>query len=118
MTDREKRQFRRISFKKPLEFQTVEHRDGQPCLLQAATVSCDISEAGLRLYIYDFIPLGQELIFHFYLSEEVPLKISGKVVWEQKVPHGEMYQIGIKFIENKETAAVRQQLQNYIHSQK
>lgn len=118
MTDREKRRFRRVNFKKPLEFQTVEQRDGQPCLVKAATVSCDISEDGLRLYTYDFVPLGQELVLHFYLSEDIPLKVSGKVVWVQKIPHGEMYQVGIKFVENKETAAVKQALQNYIYSSK
>jgi len=115
MTDREKRRFRRIDFRKPLEFHTVEYCDGQPNLREVATVSCDLSEAGLRFYARDFLPLGQEMTLSFSLAEDRTFRVPGKVVWTQKIPHGEMFQAGISFTYQKAgMTGVRKELQQYI----
>ncbi len=56
----------------------------------------DLSEGGLSFTTNDFIPVNTQL-FVAVLPKEEPLRAGGTVVWVQKMPYGDRYNIGVKF---------------------
>lgn len=56
----------------------------------------DLSESGLSFTTNDFIPVDTQL-FIAILPKEEPWRAGSRVVWVQKVPFGDRYNIGLKF---------------------
>ena len=56
----------------------------------------DLSETGLSFTTNDFIPVNTQ-VFIAILPKEEPLRAGGRVVWIQKVPFGDRYNVGLKF---------------------
>lgn len=61
-------------------------------------LSRDIGRGGVCFTATDFIPVNT-LLFVALLPKDEPLRASGKIVWVQKVPYGERYNIGLQFTE-------------------
>lgn len=74
-----------------------------------STLSCDISEGGLKLNFERFVPNNTEFLLQMSLPK-MPKIVSalGKVVWSSRIPHSERYQMGLKFeeIEDKQKTEV------------
>ncbi|MBM3252356.1 MAG: PilZ domain-containing protein [Candidatus Omnitrophica bacterium] len=80
-----------------------------------ATSSCDISEGGLRLNFERFVPNNTEFLLQMNLPA-MPKIVNalGKVVWANRIPHSDRYQLGLKFIEieDREKTGVSDYLKN------
>ncbi|MFH1655517.1 MAG: PilZ domain-containing protein [Candidatus Omnitrophota bacterium] len=65
-----------------------------------STSSCDISEGGLRLNFEKFIPNNTEFLLQMNLPT-MPKIVNalGKVVWANRIPHSDRYQLGLKFVD-------------------
>ena len=92
--DKEQRQFPRVPLHAPLHFQI------KTTSKFGSTVSRDISEGGIRFLSDDFIPVGTSMILEINLGN-IPKYINAvaEAVWEQKIPHSERYQLGLRFSE-------------------
>ena len=102
----EKRKVRRFDFREAIEYQVIEGSqdierttpsERKFINLRRGCLGFDLSEEGLRLYTDDFIPLHKEMLVNFQLRNQEMIELAGRVVWIQKVPHGEYYHIGLKF---------------------
>jgi Tfp pilus assembly protein PilZ len=56
----------------------------------------NLSEGGLSFTTTDFIPVNTQL-FVAILPKDEPLRAGGTVVWIQKMPYGDRYNVGMKF---------------------
>src|SRR3989338_8112893 len=86
-----KRRFKRIGFREPVSYQTIQGSHFGGCL------GLDLSAGGLRFYFSDFLAPQTEMVFNFPLRYQYRASINGKVAWVQKLPHSEQYQIGVEF---------------------
>jgi len=74
----------------------------------------DISKGGMRLRSNDFVPLSTEMVFRVPLGPEDVVEMAGEVVWTQKYPHAESYQLGVQFLEKENTAQGKRVLDQMI----
>jgi len=75
----------RVQFKDPAQF--------------SGSLSCDLSEGGVRLQMNDFIPLGTELTLTIQLEDDRIVECPCRVVWVQKNRFADRYQAGLEFVE-------------------
>jgi hypothetical protein len=75
---RDKRNFERVHLAQPVRVQFKE--PGQ----FSGTLSCDLSEGGIRLHMNEFIPIGTELILTIQLADDRIEECPCRVVWVQK----------------------------------
>lgn len=89
----------RISFREPVQYrlQRSEASVENGIERTGAGLSCDLNENGIRIRSNDFVPLNTFLFIDFLLKSHQPMQIQGRVVWIQKLPHSESYQMGVKF---------------------
>ena len=106
----DKRRFRRITFKEPVQFRTRGHSEPEGC------VGCDLSEVGIRLYSHNFIPIKEEMALTLQVDAEKQIDLQGRVVWVQRVPHSEYYQLGLEFASQQPDNQSQKKLQEYIQS--
>jgi len=96
-----KRKFQRVSFRDPvgcqipgsIPFGETVSEDFGGCLC------FDISKGGMRLRSNEFVPLSTEMVFRVPLGPEDVVEVAGEVVWTQKYPHAEQYQLGVRFLD-------------------
>lgn len=92
--NKEKRIFKRKSVAASVRYQLKSSREF------GSTLSCDISEDGLRLNFDRFIPNNTDFLLQMNLpSATKVINAVAKVVWAQRVPHSDRYQLGLKFQE-------------------
>ena len=106
----EKRQYRRIDFRNTIQYRSVKDDIFGGCL------GYDLSEGGVRFRANGFIPLSTEVTLHVQLSIEHILGFDGRVVWIQKNPHAETYQVGVEFMDSSSYAQNRKHLYQFIES--
>jgi c-di-GMP-binding flagellar brake protein YcgR len=102
----ERRSFKRFKFQQPVEFHTKDTS------LVAGSLSGDISQGGIRLRLFKFLPIQSEVTLSVYLNPTQLLECSGRVVWIEEDPGSERFQIGIEF-ERKESS-VNQTLSKFL----
>jgi Tfp pilus assembly protein PilZ len=90
----DKRSFRRHSLKEAVRVQFKDPTE------TVGSLSCDISEGGVKISCNDFIPLGTEVELQVKLSDLQVVYCTGCVVWIQKVPHCDRYQAGLEFTDD------------------
>ena len=105
----EKRRFRRIAYKEPVQFRVPGQAEPEGCL------ACDLSEVGIRLNSHKFIPLQERMAITLPVNDEDAIDIQGQVVWVQRVPHSEYYQVGLAFDPDTDDQSLKE-LQEYIQS--
>ncbi len=93
----EQRKSRRFPLSEGVQYRRSPGQEPVGCL------SCDLSSGGIRFRAQEFIALHSELFLEIPLPTRDILQVAGKVAWVQRIPHGEMYQVGVEFTE----AAVR-----------
>ena len=122
----EKRVAERREFREAVQYQVVESfrldREGarsesrRQAAQRRGCIGVDLSEAGLRLYADDFVPLNKEMLVSFHLQNRDFVELTGKVVWVQKIPHGEYFHIGLKFEDSDLQVQSKGALQRFLHS--
>lgn len=105
----EKRRFKRITFREPVQFRTPGQMESASCL------ACDLSEVGIRLNSDKFIPLRERMAITLQMYTKNPVNFQGHVAWIQRVPHSEYYQLGLAFDPDIDDQSLRM-LQEYIQS--
>ena len=105
----DKRRFTRISYKHAVQYRTPGQSEPEACL------ACDLSEVGIRLNSFRFIPLKERMALTLDLDTDTPVNVQGQVIWVQRVPHSEYYQLGLAFDPDTDDRAL-QELQEYVQS--
>ena len=104
----EKRRHRRIGLRQSIQFQA------QNSVLEGGSLSCDLSESGVRVDVYEFLPLGTELTLRIRLAVEKIVEYVGRVVWVRKYPFADRYQAGLEFSGDKTFLVAKRQLHEFI----
>ena len=104
----ERREFKRASLKEPVRFEFKDPQHFGGC------VSGDISAGGIRLRVYDFIPLGTELTLEVQLSSNRMVSCEGQVVWVEKIAFGDDYRIGLKFVNTPALREAQELIQHFV----
>ena len=74
----------------------------------------DLSEGGLRFRAEDFIGLNTEVFCDIPLEGEQTVRMTGRIMWVQKVPHAENYHVGLEFVDNSSTLESKIPLGKYL----
>jgi hypothetical protein len=106
----DKRRFRRIPFKEPVQFRIKEQAESAGC------IAFDLSERGIRLTNQDFIPIRKEVTLTLQMDSGLQFDVQGQVVWIQRVPHSEYYQLGLEFSSQQADQKVFEELQEYLQA--
>ena len=77
-------------------------------------MSCDLSEGGVRVDVYDFVPVNTELTLQIRVAVEKVIEYVGRVVWIRKFPFADRYQVGLEFSRDKSFLAAKRQLHGFI----
>ena len=111
----DRRRYLRTTFREPVQYSMLGEGAGSRHAF-GGFLSCDVSEGGLRIYANDFVPLNTPVKMDFYIHPEKLVSLDGRVVWTQKAPHTENYQLGMEFDENNTNFNGRGDLRQYVHS--
>lgn len=87
----EKRKFYRVKFTNTVSFSNLNELNFGGC------IGCDLSEGGIRLNIFHFIPVETELSLQIEFSKDNVLHCRGRVKWVEVLPMTECFRIGIEF---------------------
>jgi hypothetical protein len=114
----DKRRYPRIPFREPIHFVVKQGgaRSEEVQQQEGSCLSCDLSPGGLCLRLEDFLPLHTELNLDFRLDRDQYIEAEGQVVWIQKIPHAENYQIGIQF-DRSQHYFLNREIHKYLESQ-
>ena len=106
----DQRQYQRFSFREAVAYQTA----GEDPL--SGSLSADISQAGVRIRIQEFIPLRTIVHLKIHLTNPLhTVPVKGQVIWVREVPHSENYDVGIRFLEEDHNHTG---FEKYIHSRR
>ena len=109
LKDEEKRKFRRVDFREPINYQFSAGKDFGGCL------SCDLSKGGIRVSFNGFIPLGTEVTINIKLPQAPGfINIRGKVAWVRQLPFSDRYQVGLKFEESNVSLKAKENIAGYV----
>ncbi len=106
----EKRRYERIPFRQPVQFQSKDPA------FRGGSLSCDLGEGGVRVDMFDFVPLDTELTLEIRLAIEKIVGYVGRVVWIRKFPFADRYQAGLEFSGDKSFLASKRQLHEFIEA--
>ena len=104
----ERRRFPRLPFHEPVQYQLKDtHRFGG-CL------AGDISEGGIRVNFNDFIPLKTQIAVQVFLTLGRMVECVGHVVWIQKFPFSDRYQVGLAFLDGDSSAEAKKEIAQFV----
>lgn len=106
----EKRQFKRSLLKTPVQFFLKNESQS------SGSTACDISTDGMRIRVFDFIPMDAELTLQVQLKNDRCVGLRGRIVWIQRIPFSEYYEAGLKFVEASTTLNSRRMIYGEIAS--
>ncbi len=98
----EKRNFKRVSVDAIVMYQSQDYEieNGDKGTRVDTPESVDISPGGLQIETNQKLPLNIKLqIVLSILNSEVPIQVTGKVIWVHDIGEEKMYKIGIEFLE-------------------
>ena len=104
----DKRNFERVRFDLPVR---VQFKDPSQF---SGSLSCDLSEGGIRLQMNEFIPLGTELTLTIQLADERMIECPCRVVWVQKNRFADEYQAGLEFTETDSTPGSQKRIHAFL----
>lgn len=106
----QKRMTRRIRLAEPVRFQFKDPEH------YGASLSCDVSEGGLKINLNQFIPLNEELDLSICLDDEKTIDCRAKVVWIEQLRYSERFRAGLEFIQSENFGDSRNQLKMLVSS--
>ena len=97
---RERRKFVRIPENLPISYKLM------PSIKTEEIITQDISQGGLRFFVYEFVPKNNFLKIRITLKKiYFSFEALVRVVWIKEQPLAERYEVGVEFINMpKETA--------------
>lgn len=105
----ERRRYPRLEIELALQYREIGDFERLP----QESVARNISEGGISFRVDRFLPLGNRLITSLSLEPHSEiLKTVVKIVWIQKDPHADSYDIGCQFINISEEG--RRRLQRFL----
>ncbi|MBI5150508.1 MAG: PilZ domain-containing protein [Candidatus Omnitrophica bacterium] len=104
----ERRKYRRIDFREPVQFGSANPVRSGGCL------SCDLSEGGLRINVNEFVPPGTGLTLQIPLPAQKIVEYTGRVAWVSKLPFAERYQLGLEFSKDEIFCLARNEVGQFI----
>ena len=107
----EKRLFRRVNHSESVHFQFKDpaHFGG--------SLSCDLSEGGVRIRLNEFVPLHTELALDVRLRGEHVVHCIGHVVWIEKARFGDSYYAGLAFSKSDSLLMSQQSIGKFLYHQ-
>ncbi len=111
MEPAEKRRYRRIQFRQPVQFQSPNSA------VEGGSLSCDLSEGGVCVDVFDFVPVGSELTLQIRLAPDRIVEYVGRVNWVRKLPFAERYQVGLEFSGDRAFLTAKRQIHDFIEVQ-
>lgn len=107
----ERRVFRRVEFREAVEIQ------GRDMGLGQGGLAADLSEGGLRVNLFEFVPLDAELAVYIRISPEQIVEQTGRVVWVKKMPFADRYQLGLEFVAGNTPLESREAIHRFVGAQ-
>lgn len=107
----EKRQYLRIPYREPVQLSVGDFQEA------VGSLSCDISEKGLRLQVNDFIPINSRIALEVSVNDQQPAKVitlMARVVWTRRLRFSEQYQVGLEFKGLDSEARLREEIGQFI----
>lgn len=96
---KERRQFPRINARLPLQFKDIQ----RPIETYSGSLTRDISAGGVRFLSNEFLSIFTRLLIEASIpSFSRPVKAISKVAWIRKIPSGNQYDVGVKFMDMTE----------------
>ncbi len=113
-----RRKFKRVAFREAVRYQIREGfiPESSQGNSWGGCCGCDLSEGGARLHMNDFVPLNARVSVSFQMGSDCINDLEGKVVWVQKVPCSESYQMGLEFDNSGSSAKLKSDIRQYIVS--
>jgi hypothetical protein len=104
------RQFERFSYREPMSYRVPLERswNNELSAVSGGILGYDISEGGVRFRTDMFVPAGVILQLTFTVPPGKAVTLAGQVVWVQKLPHSENYQVGFAFDRSSDNMAERE----------
>ena len=91
----DKRSYPRFPFNDPVVYKTGDFSS-------TGSLAVDLSQGGVRIRVQKFIALRTVVSMNIHLNDPVRmLPVKGQVVWVREVPHSEIYDVGIRFLEEQ-----------------
>lgn len=104
----ERRAFKRFRFQQPVEFQTKEPSQ------TIGSLSGDISEGGIRLKLFKFLPINSQITLSVYLDSLQVVECHGRVVWIEEEPASERFEVGIEFESTSQSNVSKQSIRKFL----
>lgn len=82
------------------------------------SLSCDLSEGGVRVRLSEFIPINTPVTVSIRLADERMAECLARVAWVEKARFGDYYQAGLAFYGNESTVDVQQKIRGFLSHQK
>jgi c-di-GMP-binding flagellar brake protein YcgR len=112
----EKRLFRRVAYREPVEYRINEIFKAEKNL--GGSIAYDLSEAGVRLQVDDFIAPQTTMNVNLRLKPERTFGLEARVIWAQRVPHSENYQLGLQFTDISANIQPQKELHRYLETRR
>lgn len=80
----------RVNFKRAINYSSLGDNK------EFNGVTKDISEGGLRLISFEYVPENKNLSIEVQLDDDI-VKTAGIVVWVKELPYSGRYEIGLEF---------------------
>ncbi|HBR14701.1 MAG TPA: hypothetical protein DD723_04040 [Candidatus Omnitrophica bacterium] len=106
----EKRYAKRIKLSSPVHFQGKDPSQYGGCL------SRDLSEGGIQVSLYDFVPIHSILTLQVQLAQEKVVDCLARVVWIEKHPSMLRYQVGLEFVATEDILKAKKEIYQFIKS--
>ena len=104
----EKRNFQRVNRAQPVQIQFKDPKKFR------SSLSCDLSEGGIRIHSDNFIPLNTELTLSIQLTDEGIVECPCRVAWVRKNRFSDSYQAGLEFIEADSILDSRRKIHGFL----
>lgn len=106
----EKRRALRLKSRLPVRYDSIEYgRHGNG-------LTDDISEAGVKVTLEEFIPRFSKVAMRIALKPDKPIQLNANVKWAQRLAYSPRYQIGLAFEDVSLDA--RRNIAEYVSSSK
>lgn len=109
-TEKERRISERSRLSDSVEFQFKDPRHF------GGSLSCDVSQSGIRIHLNEFVALHTELNLRVKLKKDQFVDCRGEVVWVSQQPYSDRYQAGLKFIDDEALVEAKPKILEYLEN--
>ena len=81
-------------------------------------LAADISDGGMKVSLNNFVPVDTELSLEVQLASQRIVDCVANIVWIEKMPYMDRYQVGLKFKEERFELDSKKEIHLFTHSSK